>query len=380
MWTVCSLFATGLALAPHPSLRTPVRAKVSMADTEQDRQLALDLTETELLRLCALTDRGQRATARQKQQLNFYIESLEAAAPKAEATDLNGEWRLLAAIETGPGASASATAYRSSPFFWAFRQATAKYTTPVGIPSGDVPAGGPIASAVYAITDAIPFYEIGTVVQRFDNVCSDTSGCKLAYDDDASTVVDGATSESVPSEGTDSEASAPKPKSLSGGSSSKTDGTLESEVSILAHHHFLFSAALLLTLACVPACVQVELILGRTFGPFPPAKSYMTTKCTVKESIDAAAADGSVDVDLRVETTAARQSTLAAQFPIFDQLNQFEFPSGDALDALSPRSSTVKLRTSYLSQSIRVSRPVLDLDDTPFEAEQPKAVFVWARD
>ena len=225
-----------------------------MAETDQDRQLALDLTETELLRLCALTDRGQRATARQKQQLNFYIESLEAAAPKAEATDLNGEWRLLAAIETGPGASASATAYRSSPFFWAFRQATAKYTTPVGIPSGDVPAGGPIASAVYAITDAIPFYEIGTVVQRFDNVCSDTSGCKLDYDDEA-TVVDGATSESVPSEGTDSEASAPKPKSLSGGSSSKTDGTLESEVSILAHHHFLFlQRSFSRLLACLCVC------------------------------------------------------------------------------------------------------------------------------
>ena len=47
-----------------------------------------------------------------------------------------------------------------------------------------MPAGGPIASAVYAITDAIPFYEIGTVVQRFDNVCSDTSGCKLDYDDE----------------------------------------------------------------------------------------------------------------------------------------------------------------------------------------------------
>ena len=46
-----------------------------------------------------MTDRGQRANGNQRAQLNFYIEALEAAAPPADANDLNGEWRLLAAIE-----------------------------------------------------------------------------------------------------------------------------------------------------------------------------------------------------------------------------------------------------------------------------------------
>ena len=35
-----------------------------------------------------------------------------------------------------------------------------------------MPSGGALASAVYAITDAIPFYDIGTVKQRIAGVRS----------------------------------------------------------------------------------------------------------------------------------------------------------------------------------------------------------------
>ena len=89
----------------------------------------------------------------------------------------------------------------------------------------------------------------------------------------------------------------------------------------------------------------------------------MTTTCSVREvSADetvggaaGGAAACAIDVEMRVETTAAKQSTLAAALPIFEPLNSFAFPSGDALDALSPRSSRVRLRTTYLSRSLRIS-------------------------
>ena len=132
--------------------------------------------ELELIKLCAVTDRGQRASANELKQLTFYIEALEDSAPAAQASDLNGRWRLLGAV--------GEAAYRSSPFFWAFRQATAKYSTPIGIPSGKVESGGSIASAVYAITDAIPLYDIGSVEQRFSDICSPVSGCEVGDEQD----------------------------------------------------------------------------------------------------------------------------------------------------------------------------------------------------
>ena len=83
--------------------------------------------EAELLRLCALTDRGQRAAPGAMEQLRNVVARLEMNAPPADATDLNGDWLLLAAC--------GESAYRSSPFFWAFRQATASYTTPSEYPA-----------------------------------------------------------------------------------------------------------------------------------------------------------------------------------------------------------------------------------------------------
>ena len=108
----------------------------------------------------------------------------------------------------------------------------------------------------------------------------------------------------------------------------------------------------------------MELIIGRNFG-LPQAKSYMTTTCSVRELLDGAASEAgsvgsggaAVDVELRVQTTTARQSTLAAAFPVFEPLNTFAFPSGDALDAVRADSSKVRLTTTYLSPTLRISRP-----------------------
>ena len=86
-----------------------IRAQADAASTD---------LENGLLRLCALTDRGQRASESQTRALIERIEALERAAPPATVVDLNGEWRVLAAVGD--------SAYRSSPFFSAFRQATSK--------------------------------------------------------------------------------------------------------------------------------------------------------------------------------------------------------------------------------------------------------------
>ena len=267
--------------APQTDVSTPPSASAPSTAT----------LETELLRLCALTDRAQRCTPEQREAILDVIEQLERVAPDADADAINGEWRLLAAC--------GETTYRSSPFFWAFRQAAARLTTPVPIPGADVPAGGSFASAVYGITDAIPFYDIGPVVQRF-----------------------------------------------------AADGTFES---------------------------AVELRIGRNFG-LPAAKSLMTTSGRVGGAPSSSASASEVCVELRVERTAAKQSSIAALLPSLDGL--LAFPTGDALDALAPGSSRVLLKSTFLSSTLRISRPVLDLAAAPASAtaaDGEGAVFVYAR-
>jgi hypothetical protein len=132
--------------------------------------------EAALLRQAALTDRGLRASALDKSQLQMLIRRLESLAPDASALDLNGEWRLALALGETP--------YRSSPFFWAFRQAAAGATTPVAVPGAEVAAGDSLASAIYGVTDTLPFYDIGNVVQRISGLCSDVDGCKIEEEDD----------------------------------------------------------------------------------------------------------------------------------------------------------------------------------------------------
>lgn len=275
-----------------------------------------------MLRLCALTDRGQKCTAEQKRALRDVIRQLEEHAPATDASALNGEWRLLAAC--------GESTYRSSPFFWAFRQATSGLSTPISIPSADVPAGGSFASAVYGITDAIPFYDVGPVVQRFRGICSATAGCDVPADADGE-----GKSEAEPSEGS-SVPLTPVP------------ATFESEV---------------------------ELKIGRLFG-LPAASSLMTTSGSVIEEVDSDA-EAVVEVVLRVERTAARQSTIAQLLPAIDDL--LAFPTGDALDAMSASSSRVLLRTTYLSPQLRISRPVLSLSSSSSAGRSSECVFVYAR-
>ena len=182
-----SMMPLSIAFSPLNApirLATPIRAVVTMQ---------LEDDEKDLLRLCALTDRGQRCSDSQMAEMRTLITRLETQAPDCDATDLNGEWKLLAALGESP--------YRSSPFFWAFRQATGSMTTPISIPNPSVPAGGPLARAVYAITDAIPLYDIGSVVQKISGVCSENLGCLLPELDDASQEPSDGASGDAPSEG-----------------------------------------------------------------------------------------------------------------------------------------------------------------------------------
>ena len=74
-----------------------------------------------LLRLCAATDRGMRCTSAERARIASLVRDMEADAPPADATMLNGNWRLLYA--------STPSVYRSSPFFWAFKQALAGSAT-----------------------------------------------------------------------------------------------------------------------------------------------------------------------------------------------------------------------------------------------------------
>ena len=87
---------------------------------------ALLPTEQKLVKLAALAGRGQSGGDSDRALARSLIEGLERAAPDTSALELNGRWRLLYASEA---------VYRSSPFFWAFRQATNALTSPVGFHS-----------------------------------------------------------------------------------------------------------------------------------------------------------------------------------------------------------------------------------------------------
>lgn len=247
-----------------------------------------------LLRLSAATDRGQRASEADRERLAELVRQCESAAPAADALDLNGEWRLVCAL--------GEAAYRSSPFFWAFRQATDGLTTPVGIPGSDVQAGGSWSSAVYGFTDLIPFYDIGSATQRFVGVSSDQNA-----------VTGSAT------------------------------GNLES---------------------------QVKLEIGRLFG-LPSMSSLMTTTAAVQTM---PRSDRSVEVELQIQRTAAKQSTIASLLPVVDQF--LDFPSGDALELLREGSSYVRLRSTFPTRDLRISRPVL----VNAPAAEVGGVFVYVRE
>lgn len=287
-----------------------------------------------LLKLCAVTDRGQRCTDAERARIMQLVEAMEADAPPADAAMLNGNWRLL---------YADGSAYRSSPFFWAFRQALAGSTTPVAIPGGGVQQGDAVAGAIYAITDGIPFYNIGAVFQIISGVCGET-GCEVDYEE-GTAPSDGAASEDEPSDGTSDRsafgtaATASSPSAAAG-----TPGSLVSRVEL-----------------------NVPL-----FG-LMPAKSIMTTTSTLTEpdfapaGSDVTGVASPIETTVGIETTEAKENTLTLPLP--------SFPSGTALEAVSQGSSKVRMLTTYLTDELRISRPVLSLDG----AEADGGIFVYAR-
>jgi hypothetical protein len=249
--------------------------------------------EARLLRLCALTDRGQRCAPGDRSRINSLIADLDTEAPETDATGLNGRWRLVYASEA---------VYRSSPFFWAFRQASKAMSTPIGIPSSNVIAGDSIASAIYAITDAIPFYDVGPVVQEIRGVqciiqCSIDAHAPMQTD-----TSDGASEEDEPSDGASD---------------------------------WRFTPA-------IPQLIsKVELSLGRLFG-LPGQTSIMTTTATLRQP-DAAVATAEgrlLDLEVEVQTTSAAQSSIASLLPPLNALLE-NFPSGRALDMMAPGASQV---------------------------------------
>lgn len=141
-------------VAPRPPPRKSVAADAAVTGGLTGEK-APTLVE-ELLRTAALTDRGQTATAEQRDRVRDIVADLEAQVdPVAAALDpmsqcggLDGEWTLVYASEAP---------YRSSPFFWAFRAATEGLRSPVLDPS--------FAEAVFQITDGIPFKTIGQATQ-----------------------------------------------------------------------------------------------------------------------------------------------------------------------------------------------------------------------
>jgi hypothetical protein len=280
-----------------------------------------DIPVDDLVRLCATTDRGQRASAADRERLSDLVRQCEAGAPEADALDLNGDWRLICSL--------GESVYRSSPFFWAFRQSTMGLRTPVGIPGADVESGDALSSAIYGVTDTIPFYDIGVAMQRFSGVCSETKGCPVPEEDESS---DG-DELSKPSDGSYA------PMTIE-------PGKLES---------------------------QVDLRIGRLFG-LPSMSSMMTTTATVEAMPSDSDNSNAVDVELQIQQTAAKASTIADLFPPVEQL--LSFPSGDALELARKGSSRVQLRSTFPTRDLRISRPVLS--NAP--DEEVGAVFVYVRE
>ncbi|KAJ8600661.1 hypothetical protein CTAYLR_010687 [Chrysophaeum taylorii] len=153
---------------PPPPQRRPVRrvlaempgveadADVAPSDVESAGNeieslkvvVAAKDAEASLLRLCAATSRGACATEFERADVDEACRELEAGEnPNAS---LVGRWRLAYSSEPG--------LYRSSPFFWGFSQLLRDQSAPV-TPRNSKSSN--LADAIYAVTDALPFYDVG---------------------------------------------------------------------------------------------------------------------------------------------------------------------------------------------------------------------------
>ncbi|KAL1511178.1 hypothetical protein AB1Y20_005994 [Prymnesium parvum] len=285
---------------------------------------------TDLLELCAATDRGQRASPAERSRVAALVAELEEEAPPAKSVQLNGRWKLLYSSEPG--------IYRSSPFFWAFSQCTRGVSTPIPIPGSGVQQGDAWSAAVYAITDAIPFYDVGAVTQTISGVCDDELGCLVEGEEvaDPDGPDDGAQTEEEPSEGT-----------------SDKQSFLASSVSQLVS--------------------EVGIEIKRLFG-LPGMSSIMTTTATI-ERIGQGAVPSELELTLAVETTAARESTIVSLLPAFGELPTF--PSGSTMELIKQGSSRVKYRVSYLTENFRISRYAVEKGNGEIS---DSAFFVYRRE
>lgn len=97
------------------------------------------------------------------------------------------------------------------------------------------------------------------------------------------------------------------------------------------------------------------------------ATSIMTTRATI------VGADGVDGIRLKIDTTKPEDSTIVKTFlgPLGDVFNENSppFPSGEALERVSPGSSEIILRTTFCDEGLRISR----------NGERPSDIFVWKR-
>ena len=110
--------------------------------------------------------------------------------------------------------------------------------------------------------------------------------------------------------------------------------------------------------------VELEVPL---FGLFAPAKSVMTTTSSLVEVLRPPSAAAPIELTVGIQTTEAAQNTLTLPLPTF--------PSGNALDFVAADSSKVKMLTTYLTQELRIARPVLSLNGV----EADGGLFIYAR-
>eukprot|EP00903_Cladosiphon_okamuranus_P019804 g18203.t2 len=134
---------------------TAEKERVAFADkdTPEVAQLKLDL-----LRIAALTGRGQLATPAERSRVEDVIWELEMRTPIADTATseaLLGRWALVYASEDPT---------RSSPFFWAFRKATEGLKLPFG-GGGGSGLDGSVAATIFAVTDSLPSKSVGEAVQ-----------------------------------------------------------------------------------------------------------------------------------------------------------------------------------------------------------------------
>ena len=128
----------------EPSVRAAARELEARAETS--RALARERAKGRLLAACASSDRGASGGAQVQSDVAGLVRDLEALNPTDEPcsagsgagpSPLSGSWEMVfTSAGAGQPGSHGSQPFRSSPFFWAFREAT----------------GATLAEAIFAFT------------------------------------------------------------------------------------------------------------------------------------------------------------------------------------------------------------------------------------